>query len=59
MEGNSLERAACSVNGSADETTDSSQRVETVTFEERAPHRIETQPYTSTAIASAWAGWLG
>ena len=33
MDGNFLERAARSVNGSADETTDSSQRVDMATFE--------------------------
>ena len=40
MEGNFLERAARSVNGSADETTDSSQRVDTATFESHATARV-------------------
>jgi hypothetical protein len=57
MDGNFLERAARSVNGSADETTDSSQRVDMATFERWFRYRIETQPYTSTAIAFG-LGWL-
>ena len=57
MDGNFLERAARSVNGSADETTDSSQRVDMATFERWLRYRIETQPYTSTTIAFG-LGWL-
>ena len=57
MDGNFLERAARSVTGSAEETTDSSQRVDMATFERWLRYRIETQPYTSTAIAFG-LGWL-